>query len=165
MTTRPISMAVSPATAAEIIQRLRLAPHPEGGHFRETFRDEPVEGDRSASTAIYYLLRRDEVSHWHHVDAVEVWHWYAGAPLELSMAVGDSPIRTVILGMDLTAGQEPQAVVPAFYWQSARSAGDWTLVGCTVAPGFEYSGFEIAPSGWTPPSRSSDEIEDGDFQA
>ena len=143
-------------SAEDIIQLLGLAPHPEGGHFRETFRDAPGDGDRAASTAIYYLLRQGEVSHWHYVDAVEIWHWYAGAPLELSTADGDSAPTTAVLGMSLTEGQRPQAIVPAFYWQSARSLGAWTLVGCTVAPGFEFAGFEIAPAGWTPSAQPPD---------
>ena len=141
----------------DIIEQLGLVPHPEGGLFRETFRDAPGDGDRAASTAIYYLLRQGEVSHWHYVDAVEVWHWYAGAPLALSIADGDSAAKIVILGMGLADGQRPQAVVPAFYWQSARSLGAWTLVGCTVAPGFEFAGFEVAPAGWTPPAQPDDQ--------
>lgn len=137
-------------TAADIIRLLDLKPHPEGGHFRETFRDERTidGGGRAVSTAIYYLLTRGERSHWHRVDAVEVWHWYAGAPLALGIAV---PARTTItLGPDLARGERPQAVVPAHAWQSAESLGDWTLVGCTVAPAFEFAGFEMAPPGWAP---------------
>ncbi len=135
-------------SADEIIRNLGLQPHPEGGHFRETFRD-PAEIDgRSASTAIYFLLREGERSHWHRADAAEVWHFYAGAPLELEIA--DGARRVVRLGSDLPAGERPQAVVPAGAWQSARSLGAWTLVGCTVAPGFEFAGFELAPEGWSP---------------
>jgi predicted cupin superfamily sugar epimerase len=136
--------------ADAIIALLGLAPHPEGGHFRETFRD-PVNanGARAASTAIYFLLRAGEVSRWHRVDAAEVWHWYAGAPLLLS-TTDDTGQRTVTLGSDLAAGQRPQAVVPAHAWQQAHSAGAWTLVGCTVAPGFEFVGFELAPPGLAP---------------
>ena len=134
-------------TADEIVALLGLAPHPEGGAYRETFRD-PVAtdgraGGRAASTAIYFLLRAGEVSRWHRVDAAEVWHWYAGAPLKLSIA-GDAeaPCRAgdvshSTLGMDLRAGDSPQAVVPAGHWQQARSLGAWTLVGCTVAPGLD----------------------------
>ena len=133
----------------DIIKRLDLQPHPEGGHFRETFRDSAGNG-RAASTAIFYLLKAGEVSHWHRVDAAEVWHWYAGAALELSQA-GEGGEKTVqVLGNDLEAGERPQIVVPAHAWQSARSLGDWTLVGCTVAPGFEFEGFEMAPEGWQP---------------
>ncbi|MBS7545430.1 cupin domain-containing protein [Ancylobacter oerskovii] len=145
-------MAVPTLSAAEIIARLGLEPHPEGGHFRETFRDpHRLEDGRSASTAIYFLLAAGEESHWHRVDAVEIWHWHAGAPLELSLAAGDAaPVQSLRLGPDLAAGEEPQRVVPRGAWQAARSLGDWTLVGCTVAPGFEFAGFELAPPGWQP---------------
>jgi uncharacterized protein len=138
-------------TAQDVIRLLDLKPHPEGGHFRETFRDgRLVEAGRAASTAIYFLLAADERSHWHRVDAAEVWHWYAGAPLKLEIAQGEAKIERVMLGSDLGAGQRPQAVVPAHAWQAAQSLGDWTLVGCTVAPGFEFAGFELAPQGWKP---------------
>ena len=106
---------------------------------------------RAASTAIYFLLARGERSHWHRVDAAEVWHFYAGAPLELDIAAAGRRER-VALGGDLTAGQRPQAVVPAHAWQAAQTRGDWTLVGCTVAPGFEFAKFELAPNGWEPPN-------------
>ncbi len=139
-------------TAQEIIEQLGLQPHPEGGHFRETFRDPQPAGERAASTAIYFLLAVGEVSHWHRVDAVEVWHFHAGAPLEMSIAE-DGVRSTLTLGTDLAAGQRPQAVVPMMAWQSARSLGAWTLVGCTVAPGFEFAGFELAPPGWSPAGR------------
>lgn len=139
-------------SAEEIIERLGLVPHPEGGFFRETFRD-PSScglGGRAASTAIYYLLREGESSAWHRVhDAAEVWHHYAGAPLELTLSEGRG--RTVLrLGQDLAAGEEPQGVVPAGVWQTARPLGGWTLVGCTVAPGFDFKSFEMAPPGWEP---------------
>jgi predicted cupin superfamily sugar epimerase len=139
-----------PKTAAEIIARLDLKPHPEGGHYRETFRDtgEDAAG-RSRSTAIYFLLARGERSHWHRIDAVEVWHYYAGATLTLRIA-DDTGQRSVKLGADLAAGEDPQAVVPVYAWQAAESNGEWTLVGCTVAPGFEFSKFELAPKDWTP---------------
>jgi predicted cupin superfamily sugar epimerase len=137
-------------TAAEIIARLALQPHPEGGHFRETFRDQGAASDgRSHSTAIYFLLARGERSHWHRIDAVEVWHYYAGDPLTLRIADG-AGLHTLKLGPDLAAGQLPQAIVPAHAWQAAESTGDWTLVGCTVAPGFEFATFELAPPGWSP---------------
>ena len=138
------------ATAAEIVARLDLKPHPEGGHYREVFRDPKVDSNgRSLSTAIYFLLARGERSHWHRVDAVEIWHYYAGAALNLEMA-DDSGQRRVRLGPDLASGEVPQAVVPAGVWQCADCGGDWTLVGCTVAPGFEFAGFELAPRGWEP---------------
>jgi len=139
-------------SATDIIARLQLQPHPEGGHFRETFRDTALDANgRSASTLIYFLLARGERSHWHRVDAVEVWHFYAGAPLTLRIAGEGQPAQTTILGIDFAAGQQTQAVVPAHAWQSAESSGDWTLVGCTVAPGFMFAGFELAPPGWEPP--------------
>jgi uncharacterized protein len=138
-------------TAADVIRLLDLKPHPEGGHFREMFRDvRQVENGRAASTAIYFLLARGERSHWHRVDAVEVWHWYAGAPLELEIAPNDDRIERVTLGNDLASGQRPQAVVPAHAWQAAQSLGDWTLCGCTVAPGFDFKHFELAPKNWQP---------------
>jgi len=130
-------------TAEEVVARLGLKPHPEGGFYQETFRDD-------ASTAIYYLLREGDSSAWHRVThAAEVWHHYAGSALELCMSEGQG--RQVIrLGMDLAAGEEPQAVVPPGVWQSARPLGGWVLVGCTVAPGFEFANFEMAPPGWEP---------------
>ena len=140
----------SDLSAAQVIELLKLEPHPEGGHFRETFRDVPHEGKRSASTAIYYLLARGEVSHWHHVDACEVWHWYNGAELELRIAPPGGAQASTLLGPDLLADHRPQIIVPKGHWQSARSQGDWTLAGCTVAPGFEFSGFKMAPEGWEP---------------
>ena len=136
--------------AAAIIARLDLKPHPEGGHYRETFRDKNVDADgRSRSTAIYFLLARGERSHWHRVDAVETWHYYAGSALTLRIA-DENGERSVTLGADLTAGETPQAVVPAHAWQAAEGTGDWTLVGCTVAPGFEFAKFELAPKDWMP---------------
>jgi uncharacterized protein len=142
-------------TAAEVIRLLDLEPHPEGGHYRETFRDaRRIEG-RSASTAIYFLLARGERSHWHRVDAAEAWHFYAGAPLALSIAGADGT-AVIRLGSDLAAGERPQAVVPAGAWQAAESVGAWTLVGCTVVPGFQFTGFELAPAGWSPEGANSE---------
>ena len=137
-------------TAADIIRLLDLKPHPEGGHFRETFRDPQQVGGRAASTAIYFLLARGERSHWHRVDATEVWHWHAGAPLELEISRAPGNIETLTLGCDLKAGQRPQGVVPAHAWQAAQTLGDWTLVGCTVAPGFDFKTFELAAKDWSP---------------
>jgi predicted cupin superfamily sugar epimerase len=150
-------------TVEQIIELLGLTPHPEGGWFVETFRDQPPkarpeteiepskEDKRGASTAIYFLLAAGQFSHWHRVDAAEAWHWYAGAPLQLDISLDgrhiDSSCR---LGADLLRGDRPQAVVPPNAWQSARSLGAWTLVGCTVAPAFLFSGFEMAPPGWFP---------------
>jgi uncharacterized protein len=138
-------------TAADIIRRLDLKPHPEGGHYRETFRDTRTIDGRAASTSIYFLLQRGERSHWHRVDAVEIWHHYSGAPLKLSVVNGASE-EILRLGPDIAAGEAPQVTVPARAWQAAETLGDWTLVGCTVAPGFEFSGFELAPKDWTPKS-------------
>ncbi|MGQ0455526.1 MAG: cupin domain-containing protein [Hyphomicrobium sp.] len=141
-------------TADEVIALLGLAPHPEGGFFRETFRDDAANGgemrDRAASTAIYFLLRSGEVSRWHRVDAAEVWHYYAGHPLVLDIAPTGEAATSIRLGPHLAAGERPQAIVPGGHWQRARSAGQWTLVGCTVAPGFEFSGFEIADDDFEP---------------
>ncbi|WP_426437959.1 cupin domain-containing protein [Bradyrhizobium genosp. P] len=140
-------------SAADIIARLELKPHPEGGHYRETFRDKSCDANgRACSTAIYFLLARGERSHWHRIDAVEVWHHYAGAPLILQIAHEGCTRHTIRLGPDVAAGERPQAIVPADAWQAAESTGDWTLVGCTVAPGFEFANFELAPKGWEPAS-------------
>ena len=139
-------------SAAEIIAQLGLQPHPEGGHFRETFRDEAVDANgRAASTAIYFLLARGERSHWHRIDAVEIWHYHAGAALLLEIA-DDKGARTITLGPNLAVGEQPQGIVPVHAWQAARSTGDWTLVSCTVAPGFDFATFELAPRGWMPES-------------
>lgn len=137
-------------TAADIIAQLGLKPHPEGGHYRETFRDARCDADgRAFSTAIYFLLARGERSHWHRIDAVEIWHYYAGSALTLKIA-DEAGQRSVRLGGDLIAGEQPQAIVPPQAWQAAESTGDWTLVGCTVAPGFEFAKFEMAPQAWQP---------------
>ncbi len=135
--------------ARDVIYTLGMERHPEGGWYAETFVDIEGETGRAHSTAIYYLLEAGELSHWHRVDAVEVWHYYAGAPMELNLSEGISVDRKV-LGSDLAAGQRPQVVVPRDVWQSAKSLGDWTLVGCTVAPGFQFSGFEMAAKDWAP---------------
>jgi predicted cupin superfamily sugar epimerase len=137
-------------TAAEVVRLLALQPHPEGGHFRETYRDQAPDGGRGAMTAIYYLLAKGERSHWHKVDADEVWHHYAGAPLALSLSRDGKTSEALVLGPDLTSGARPQILVPAGVWQAARSTGEWTLCGCTVGPAFEFAGFELAPAGWNP---------------
>jgi uncharacterized protein len=137
-------------SASDIIARLDLKPHPEGGHYRETFRDSSIDTDgRSRSTAIYFLLARGERSHWHRIDAVEVWHHYAGDALTLRIA-DDHGTRSIALGPNVAAGEVPQAIVPAHAWQAAETAGEWTLVGCTVAPGFDFATFELAPRDWQP---------------
>ena len=138
-------------TAQEIIATLSMERHPEGGWYVQTFEDPAQTDGRAQSTAIYYLLEAGEVSHWHRVDAVEVWHYYAGAALELSLS-DDGKIAVHRLGVDLASGERPQIIVPKGSWQSAASTGAWTLVGCTVAPAFEFSKFELAPKDWDPSS-------------
>ena len=141
-------------TAREVIARLKLERHPEGGWFRETFRDpREIEG-RAASTAILYLLDVGETSEWHRVDAAEAWHWHAGAPLVITVSSNGHDASAHHLGPALDEGQLPQLIVPAGHWQTATSLGAWTLVGCTVAPGFRFQGFELAPPGWRPVPRS-----------
>ena len=141
-------------SAAEIITKLDLAPHPEGGHYRQTW---IAEGDgRPAGTCIYFLLADGETSHWHKVDAAEIWHHYAGAPLTLSLSPSDSgPAQDHMLGPDIFAGHAPQIIVPPHHWQAARSTGDWTLVGCTVSPAFQFDGFELAPPDFDIPRTSA----------
>jgi uncharacterized protein len=138
-------------TAAAVITRLELRPHPEGGYYRETFRDARSDAQgRSLSTAISFLLTRGNRSHWHRIDAAEIWHYYAGSALSLQIAHQGCSTHTVRLGPDLAAGERPQAIVPASAWQCAETTGDWTLVGCSVAPAFEFAHFEMAPGGWEP---------------
>ena len=145
-------MTSSRLSADQVIRLLGLSPHPEGGYFRETFRDSAIDASgRAASTAIYFLLVGGERSRWHRVDAAEAWHWHLGAPLALTIAADGAPCRHELrLGTDLLAGERPQAVVPAGVWQRAASLGPWTLVGCTVAPGFHFAGFELAPANFEP---------------
>lgn len=139
-----------PMTADEIIAELSLQPHPEGGWYAETFRDKHG-GRRGHSTAIYYLLKHGERSHWHKVrDAAEIWHYYAGASLALYSSNDGKTVETTILGAAVTRGERPQSVIPANCWQAAETLGDFTLVGCTVSPGFDFSAFEMAPPGWSP---------------
>lgn len=138
-------------TAAEVISLLKLKPHPEGGHYVESFRDET-----GASTAICYLLEAGDCSHWHRVHgSAEAWHHYGGGPLALTMSGNGHDVSSVRLGKNLASGEHPQAVVPAGWWQTAESQGRWTLVGCTVAPGFDFSNFEMAPPDWRPTPRQS----------
>lgn len=141
-------------TADDVIHLLGLAPHPEGGHFVETFRDAPTDVGtaRGASTAIYFLLRAGEISRWHMVDAAEVWHHYAGGALELTIQAPGTARTVIRLGTDLAAGERPQAVVPKGAWQMARPLASWVLVGCTVAPAFAFEGFVLAPPGFEPPT-------------
>lgn len=144
----PEPTALDPDAA---IAALGLQPHPEGGWFAETWRDLPPDGGRGAGTAIYFLLKADEASHWHRVDATEIWHHHAGGPLHLHIADDDgAPVRVLRLGPDLAAGERPQGIVPAGAWQAARPVAGAVLVGCTVSPAFSFDGFELAPPGWSP---------------
>ena len=137
-------------TAAQVIETLQMKPHPEGGYYCETFRDE-----NQTSTAIYYLLESGDRSHWHRVHgSAEVWHHYAGASLALTISSDGHEKQVFVLGSNLPAGERPQLIVPAGHWQTAESQGDWTLVGCTVAPGFIFENFEMAPPDWQPTPKS-----------
>lgn len=141
-----IGLADPGADPAAVIKALDLRPHPEGGYFRETWRDSPVDGGRGVGTAILFLLTASQRSHWHRVDAAELWLWQAGAPLTLDV----HGTGAIVLGPMLAAGQEMQGLVPAGHWQAARSQGAWTLVSCVVTPAFQFQGFELAPPGWSP---------------
>lgn len=146
-------MTMDPLSGAEIVALLDLRPHPEGGHYRETYRDTAEDGSRGAMTAIFYLLQAGEVSHWHRVtDAAEIWHFYAGASITLKISADGRETVQYRLGNEIHAGAQPQILVPAGHWQSAESTGAWTLAGCTVAPAFRFEGFELAPPGWQPGS-------------
>ena len=141
-------------SADAVIKKLDLKPHPEGGFYRETFRDPQTNAQgRSVSSLIYFLLGAGDVSDWHRVDATEIWHYYAGAPLVLTQSPNGHDAFALHLGPDVLAGQHPQIVVPANHWQTATSLGAWTLVGCTVAPAFDFAGFELAPPDWRPTPR------------
>ena len=145
-----LGVSTETQSAKDIIRTLGLKPHPEGGYYTETYRDE-AGGERGHSTAIYYLLEVGDCSQWHRVtDAVEVWHYYAGAPLALTLSSDGKSAEAHRLGPNIDFGERPQVVVPANWWQTAESLGEWTLVGCTVAPGFEFSSFEMAPNDWRP---------------
>ena len=141
-----IDLRSAGADPAPVIRALDLRPHPEGGHFRETWRDSPPDGSRGVGTAILFLLATGERSRWHRIDAAEIWIWQAGAPLLLRLTDGGE----IRLGPDLSDGQTLQGLVPAGVWQAAESLGDWSLCTCVVAPAFEFSGFELAPLGWEP---------------
>lgn len=133
-------------TPAEVIEIYELSEHPEGGHYRQTWIDETAQG-RPHGTAIYFLLTEGQTSHWHHVDAVEIWHFYAGAPLILSTSAADTgPVTDTIMSANLKAGHSPQVIVPKYHWQSARSTGEYSFVGCTVSPAFDFAGFTLADS-------------------
>ena len=137
------------ATAKQIIDTLGMQSHPEGGWYVETWRADAAEGERATGTAIYYLLEAGDVSHWHRVDATEIWHFHSGDPLTLQIADGQGRAEHTV-GPNLPVGQRPQVVIPPHAWQSAATTGEWTLVSCTVSPGFEFDGFELAPPGWEP---------------
>lgn len=135
--------------ADRLIATLRLSPHPEGGHFRQTWSAPAEPGTRPAGTAILFLLRAGEASHWHRVDAAEIWHFHAGAPLHLRIAADAAgPARSLRLGGDVLSGDMPQAIVPAHHWQAAATMGAYSLVSCTVSPGFRFEGFDLAPPGF-----------------
>ena len=134
-------------TANEIIEALELKPHPEGGFYRQTW--EGDDSPRASGTCIYFLLTEGQRSQWHKVDAVEIWHFYSGAPLKLRVSETETgPVKSLVLGSDLTVGEVPQGIVPKNAWQSAETTGAWTLVGCMVSPGFRFEGFELAPDGF-----------------
>ena len=140
-------------TADQIIAHLGLSPHPEGGHYRQTWvaMHEGTNAGRATGTCIYFLLKQGEASHWHKVDATEIWFYHAGAPLILSLSANDQgPASDHLLTPDLTQGA-PQIIVPAHHWQAARTTGDYTLVSCTVSPGFQFEGFTLAPQGFDIP--------------
>lgn len=147
-----IDLRDSAQAACAVREALGLSPHPEGGHYRELWRDRPASGRRGAGTSILFLLAEGERSRWHRVDAAEVWLWQAGAPLLLGIAAADAGRQERRLGPDLARGEALQGVVPAGAWQEAASLGAWSLVSCVVAPAFEFSGFEVAPVGWSPPA-------------
>ncbi|MBL4807419.1 MAG: cupin domain-containing protein [Rhodobacteraceae bacterium] len=137
--------------AQDIIQKLDMHPHPEGGWYRQTWIADVGDGVRPCGSAIYYLLEAGQKSHWHRIDSTEIWIFNAGAPLILSLSSSDAgPIRDITLGPDILAGQQAQAIVVVQEWQAARSTGDWTLVTCTVAPAFDFAGFHMAPNDWQP---------------
>lgn len=137
--------------AAAIVEQLNLSPHPEGGWYRETWRADAQAGARPGATAIHFLLEAHQRSHWHRVDACEIWLWHAGSPITLSIAPDEAgPVSRQVLGGDVLAGQAPQLIVPTSHWQAAEPLGDWALVSCVVSPGFDFAGFELAAPDWAP---------------
>lgn len=144
-------MSGAVADPRRLIAELRLEPHPEGGWYRETWRAEAPAGGRAAATAILFLLEQGRRSHWHKVDAAELWLFHAGSALALRTAQGDGgPVRTFRLGGDVLAGEQPQLLVAPGEWQAAEAEAGWALVSCVVSPGFEFAGFTLAPPGWAP---------------
>jgi predicted cupin superfamily sugar epimerase len=143
-------MSPAASEADRLIAALDLAPHPEGGWFRETYRGAASADGRATSTAILFLLKAGELSRWHRIDAAEIWHWHRGAPLELTIALEGGERQVLRLGPDIEAGETPQGIVPPGAWQTTRPLGDYGLIGCTVAPGFDFARFELAAEGWEP---------------
>lgn len=142
---------ITPSSATDLIRALELQPHPEGGWYRETWRAPAPDGTRASATSIYFLLEERQRSHWHKVDAAEIWLWHAGSPISLLTAPGDAgPVQTVTLGSDILAGDAPQHLIEPGHWQAAQACEGWALVSCVVSPGFEFSGFELAPPDWSP---------------
>jgi len=139
------------ATADEVIRILELQPHPEGGHYRQIYAHVAADGSRGCMSSTYFLLCAGERSHWHQLDAPEVWSYHAGAPISVSIWTDGHPIETYRLGSNLAVGERPQVIIPAGAWQTGQSLGDWSLFGCIVAPAFQFAGFELAPPGWSPP--------------
>jgi predicted cupin superfamily sugar epimerase len=140
--------------ARALIERLALQPHPEGGWYRETWRAPAPEGERASATAILFLLESGQRSHWHRVDAAELWLWHAGSPLILGIAASEAgPVESTRLGGDVLAGEMPQRLVLPYHWQAAEADSGWALVSCVVSPGFDFAGFELAPPGWAPGER------------
>lgn len=141
------------SSATDLIQRLKLQPHPEGGWYRETWRAPAPDGARASATSIYFLLEQGQQSHWHKVDAAEIWLWHAGSCVQLSTSPGDTgPVLDVRLGGDVSSGETPQHIIEPHHWQAAQATDGWALVSCIVTPGFDFRGFELAPAGWKPAS-------------
>lgn len=143
-------------SAKQVIEKLGLQPHPEGGFFRETYRHVDPDGERGLGTAIYFLLTADNYSHWHRIDALEIWHWYCGSTLTLTISENGEDSVAHRLGSDVMKGERPQVIVPPGAWQSAETLGDWSLVGCTVTPAFSFDRFEMAPPDWRPGPKAAD---------
>jgi predicted cupin superfamily sugar epimerase len=151
----PVDLRDAGQPSAAVIRALGLQPHPEGGHFRETWRDAPADGGRGVGTAILFLLAVGEVSAWHRVDADELWVWQAGAPLVISISPDGHDAAAHRLGPDMTAHEQLQLLVGRGQWQTATSLGNWTLVSCIVAPAFRFEGFELAAPDWRPRPRAA----------
>jgi len=142
-------------TSDDVIRILGLEPHPEGGHYRQVYEHVPTDGGRGFMNSIYFLLRAGDRSHWHRLDAPEIWSYHAGSPVTVSVWTEGRPVETYRLGNNLAAGERPQVMVPAGAWQAGESLGDWSLIGCVVAPAFQFSGFELAPRDWSPPEHGN----------